>query len=478
MQQLTDKLRVEGILFKGFGHIPKFIMLDTDLTIEAKGIYAYFCSFAGSGNSAFPSRDKILKDLSIGKDRYYKHYNLLILNGYLSAEQERRKDEKTGEVYLGNNIYTLIANPKKYVEKREQEDLHKNKGYSRIRNSGMKSLGYGTIAKAPMLDNRLPLQAKGIYAYFCSFAGSGNSAFPKLSNILYHLQISEKTYYKYYGELVKFNYITPIQRNIKGRFSVNDYYINETPDEELVEIKPFSKKSDTEKSIDNPSSLPFSKKSDTQKPYTQKPYTQKSDTQNSDTNNTNSFNTNSIYYNQSINQQPTKSDNLEKDREIEYEIKRNSIRDEMISNQKLPYKYTANRDNMEIAIHLLTEYDNYLEWYLANKRNMLNENELRFSTFKLFNEAIIEMLTTEKMNLKGSYTTYAKVYDKLSEFIEIEEEYMSIGDIMDNAIGDYIKACEFTEIKNPLGYMKSVIWNCLQTGNISVNSAIRRDFGY
>ena len=478
MQQLTDKLRVEGILFKGFGHIPKFIMLDTELSLEAKSIYAYFCSFAGSGNSAFPSRDKILKDLNIGKDRYYKHYNQLINNGYLSAEQERRKDDKTGEIYLGNNVYTLIANPKKYVEKRETEDLHKNKGYSRVRNSGMKSLGYGTIAKAPMLDERLPINSKGIYAYFCSFAGSGNSAFPKVSNTLYFLQISEDTYYKYYKILVDLNYITPVQRNIKGKFSVNDYYINENPDEELVEILPYPKNTDTEKDAENKPILPYPKNTDTEKSDTEKPYTEKSDTENTDTINTNNLNTNNIYYYQSINQQPTKSDNLEKDREIEYEIKRNSIRDEMISNQKLPYKYTANRDNMEIAIHLLTEYDNYLEWYLANKRNMLNENELRFSTFKLFNEAIIEMLTTEKMNLKGSYTTYAKVYDKLSEFIEIEEEYMSIGDIMDNAIGDYIPACDFTQIKNPLGYMKSVIWNCLQTGNISVNSAIRRDFGY
>ncbi len=57
----------------------------------------------------------------------------------------------------------------------------------------MKSLGYGTIAKAVMLDARLTLKSKGIYAYFCSFAGSGNSAFPKLKNILYHLQISEPT---------------------------------------------------------------------------------------------------------------------------------------------------------------------------------------------------------------------------------------------------------------------------------------------
>ncbi len=455
MQQLADKLRVEGILFKGFGHIPKFIMLDTDLTIEAKGIYAYFCSFAGSGNSAFPSRDKILKDLNIGKDRYYRHYNQLITNGYLSAKQERKKDEKTGEVYLGNNIYTLIANPKKYVEKREQEDLHKDKGYSRIRNSGMKSLGYGTIAKAPMLDNRLSLQAKGIYAYFCSFAGSGNSAFPKLSNVLYHLQISEKTYYKYYGELVKFNYITPIQRNIKGKFSINDYYINETPDEELVENKPFSKNSDT-----------------------QKPYTQKSDIQNSDTNNTNSFNTNSIYYDQSINQQPTKSDDFKKDRMIENKIKKDTIKNKLIENKKLPYIYTADRDSMEVAIHLLTEYDNYLEWYLHNKENLLNVDELRFNTFKLFNEALIEMLTTDKMVLKGAYITYAKVYDKLSEFVEIKDDYMTIGDIMDNAIGDYMKACENTEIQNPIAYMKSVIWNCLQIGNIVVNASIRRDFGY
>ena len=71
----------------------------------------------------------------------------------------------------------------------------------------MKSLGYGTVPKAVMLDRRLDIQAKGIYVYFCSFTGSGNSAFPKLDNILYHLQISENTYYKYYNQLVKANYI-------------------------------------------------------------------------------------------------------------------------------------------------------------------------------------------------------------------------------------------------------------------------------
>ena len=51
-----DQLLVEGINCMGYGIIPKYVMLDPDLTIEAKAIYAYFCSFAGSGNTAFPSR--------------------------------------------------------------------------------------------------------------------------------------------------------------------------------------------------------------------------------------------------------------------------------------------------------------------------------------------------------------------------------------------------------------------------------------
>ena len=95
--------------------------------------------------------------------------------------------------------------------------------------------------------------------YFCNFAGSGNSAFPKLDNILYHLQISKNTYYKYYNQLVKANYIEVEQRQINGRLGVNDYYLNENPDEEIakeilekrgkVEIKPI---------------LPFPKNQDTQ----------------------------------------------------------------------------------------------------------------------------------------------------------------------------------------------------------------------
>ncbi|WP_392452811.1 helix-turn-helix domain-containing protein [Streptococcus parasuis] len=285
-KEFKDQLRIEGILSKGFGHIAKFVATDTDLTIEALAIYGYFSSFAGGGNTAFPSRSKILSDLNISKDRYYNHYNLLLKEGYITTERERYYHEEKKKWVLGNNIYTLISNPKKFQEQalKENDD---DKGHSRIRNSGMKSLGYGTVPKAVMLDRRLDIQAKGIYVYFCGFAGSGNSAFPKLKNILYHLQISEKTYYKYYNQLVKANYIEVEQRQINGRLGVNDYYLTENPDEEIA--KEIAKK---RVKVDIKPILPFSKNQDIQKQDIQKQDIQKQDIQKQDIYNTNRTNTN------------------------------------------------------------------------------------------------------------------------------------------------------------------------------------------
>src|SRR5574344_793059 len=132
-KEFKDQLRIEGILSKGFGHIAKFVATDTDLTIEALAIYGYFSSFAGGGDSAFPSRKKILYDLKIGKERYYNHYNLLLKEGYITTERERYYHEEKKKWVLGNNIYTLISNPKKFQEQalKENDD---DKGHSRIRN--------------------------------------------------------------------------------------------------------------------------------------------------------------------------------------------------------------------------------------------------------------------------------------------------------------------------------------------------------
>jgi len=97
-----DILQVQGINSKGFGTIPKLVMQDRQLTACAKAIYAYFCSYAGAGKTAFPRRDKIIADLGLARDTYYRHFNMLRDNGYIKADQEHKNGR------LSRNIYTIL----------------------------------------------------------------------------------------------------------------------------------------------------------------------------------------------------------------------------------------------------------------------------------------------------------------------------------------------------------------------------------
>ena len=82
--EFEDMLCQEGILFRGFGVMSKIAMLDVELSLKSRAILAYLCSYAGGGVTAFPSVKKILKDLDISKDTFYKHTKLLIDTGYVN----------------------------------------------------------------------------------------------------------------------------------------------------------------------------------------------------------------------------------------------------------------------------------------------------------------------------------------------------------------------------------------------------------
>ena len=107
-QNNSDVLKVSGINSKGFGIFPKIVAKDRRLTIEAKSIYAYICSYAGSGNTAFPSVSKITYDLVISEDRFYRHQKLLVEYGYISVDKVR-SEEKGKKGRFEHNVYTLHA---------------------------------------------------------------------------------------------------------------------------------------------------------------------------------------------------------------------------------------------------------------------------------------------------------------------------------------------------------------------------------
>lgn len=119
MNEPNDFIQVQGINSLGFGIIPKLVMQDKRLTIQAKAIYSYFCSYAGAGRTAFPGREKIVSDLKISKDSYYKHFNLLKKYGYVQTVQEKSKDGT-----FRNNIYTLMETLP-YPKKTDTVPCHK-----------------------------------------------------------------------------------------------------------------------------------------------------------------------------------------------------------------------------------------------------------------------------------------------------------------------------------------------------------------
>lgn len=445
-----DQLKVEGINFKGFGILPKYVMLDPDLSIEAKTIYAYFCSFAGNGSATFPGRDKILSDLPMSKDAYYKHFRQLTDQGYITVEQQ---GGNSGAIY-GKNIYTLVSNPKKFSEK--PEDTKHGLAYSRIRFSGLKAAGFGMIPKAVMIDPRLPVKAKGVYAYFCSFTGSGNNAFPKKEKILFHLGIAEKTYYKFYKLLTELNYITAVQRHIDGRLQVNDYYLNDTPNAANAKKKTVfscstqdSKKQDTELKIQD------GKKQDTEK----------QDSKKQDTNKNNS-NKNNVLYNHSLNQQPAQPEQIEGARDVKRDISY-EVETELLKQKKLPYYFKSDPEKMIAAIHFMVEWDTFFP------NGYKDGFEQRI--YNLFVEALIEMCCADKpMALKGSITTYAKVIDKINQLAKFEDYYVDISEFADPARENYKRAALDQDIRNPMQYMKACIWDAMQTGSIGMYADIAR----
>lgn len=100
---MEDKLICESINSKGYGIIPKLVMQDRDIHAISKCIYAYFCSYAGAGNSCFPTRSKICYDLGISTDTFVKYLKQLIEHGYLKREQIKENGR------FSHNVYTLCS---------------------------------------------------------------------------------------------------------------------------------------------------------------------------------------------------------------------------------------------------------------------------------------------------------------------------------------------------------------------------------
>ena len=303
-----DMLKKRGVEFKGYGVVPKYAMRDPDLSLTAKGIYAYFCAMSGSGNSTYPSAERVRSDLGLGKKAYYDHRKQLVDQGYIAISSMARE---RGE--FATNLFTIVSNPKKFSAIHPKNDWQ-SEVFMTIENEGLKAAGYGIIYRSVVQDPRMDIKAKAVYAYFASYAGAGRSAIPPVPQILQDLGISEPTYHKAMKKLRELGYIEVQQINWgeKGRrgFGANRYILSDCP---IV----------TEQKISHP------KKADTVKSDMVDAYTEESDMAESSVVNvttinnsffsTNTFSSNSIHPSINIVRPPERMDRSDPYKETNYE---------------------------------------------------------------------------------------------------------------------------------------------------------------
>ena len=449
-EKIEDLLKFEGIECKGFGVLPKFVMRDVDLGIGAKGLYAYYCSLAGSEIVAFPRRETILRQLKINKETFYRYQEELIREGYISVQQIREKSQ-----LFGANVYTLVQNPKKLQMTRIEQEV--KEGYDFAYYAGLKSHGYGIIPRIVMQDPRLDIKAKAIYAYYVVYTGAGRMSYLRRELILQHLGISKNTYGKYMQQLVILDYMAIQQRtDQRGRFASNTYILRNNPGLQVrseTEIEdmdksliPCPKKPDTDKSpvpcpkkpdTDNPPA-PCPKKPDTDKssvPCPKNPDPKKPDN--------NSINNTSLYnINRSINH-------------IGVEV--NRWKSGEIKSFLIPQDVLLSEYEMEYFMNELFGCRTYT-------------NPMVQGAYEMFKEALIELGTSPSERvLKGNRITYAKVIRCLNRLLKNRtylSAYRACESLLDYAIRDFTTALTLREITDPYKYCMACIWNALVTSEV------------
>ena len=454
---LSSVLCVEGVNCKGYGILAKYAMMEHELSLESKTVYAYLCSLSGSGTCTFPCRDTILNDLQICKSAYYKYFHQLTEQGYIRVEHK-----KTDKHTFAVNVYTIVSNPKKFQQKPANNALSST--YSRIWFSGLKSAGYGMIPRAVMTDGRLPLKTKGIYAYFCSLTGAGKTAFPRVEQIAFHLGINVSTYYKYMRYLTDLNYISVFQRHEKGRLHINDYCLNDMPDQEKASGKTFifipSQSSENQEAALVGENTLSVKIQDTA-PVEENTLSMKMQ-------DTASVEKNTL----SVKMQDTGTQHMENQYPATQDTTINSISSNNGSINSLsiikPEEEKKNDGRIDEEGKEKIVFPSMTRRQISRTiKNLLRGCPEEQPSF--FLETVIDLATLQKpKKICGNFITADDFCDQINRCME----HGCFGRFFAQAVNDFSKALKAKTIKNRRGYAASVVWNALLACQVEPVSAL------
>ena len=149
MAKLVDFNLVEcdEILFEktslqsyGYGIVSQLPMKDREMSIQAKGVYAYLVSCAGNDKQTYPTKEKMCYDLGIKKvDTLSKYIKQIQARGYIKIIKTKRDNLKYKNVYLiATDTRTIEIWKREFEEGKEIEEAE-------VITENKKSLTYGEV---------------------------------------------------------------------------------------------------------------------------------------------------------------------------------------------------------------------------------------------------------------------------------------------------------------------------------------------
>ena len=149
MAKLVDfnLIECDQILFEetslqsyGYGIVSQLPMKDRELSIQAKGVYAYLVSCAGNDKQTYPTQEKMCYDLKIGKvDTLKKYIKQIQARGYIKIVKTKKGNLHYRNVYLiATDTRTIEIWKREFEEGKEIEEAE-------VVTENKKSLTYGDV---------------------------------------------------------------------------------------------------------------------------------------------------------------------------------------------------------------------------------------------------------------------------------------------------------------------------------------------
>ena len=95
---------------KGYGNVAKLVMVDKTISIGAKALYSYLCSYAFGKDEAYPTVERIMQELNISENSFRRYRKELEDKGYITVEFKNIKGTNRN-VYKINNLVEQKKEP-------------------------------------------------------------------------------------------------------------------------------------------------------------------------------------------------------------------------------------------------------------------------------------------------------------------------------------------------------------------------------